>query len=533
MKTTTWMLCLALAGAAVLARPAALRADDEKEMEAVAEEGDQQTPAELEERSSSRRASVVIDGRTIDYTATVGDIVLRDEAGEPTAKMTYVSYLREGVSDRVHRPVTFAFNGGPGSASVWVHLGAFGPKRALLDEEGMPTGPPPGELVDNEESVLDVTDLVFIDPVETGWSRPAPEHEASEFIGFSKDVESVGDFIRLWTSRNDRWLSPKFIAGESYGTTRASGLARYLQGEYGMYLNGICLVSSVTNWDTKVFNIGHDLPYPLILPTYTAAAWYHGKLPDRYDGDLESALADAESFALGDYAAALMQGDALPPEEHSRIAARLAELTGLSTEYVERADLRVEIFRFVKELLRDRGLTVGRLDARYTGIDRDDAGEYFEYDPASAVSTGWYVSLMKDYLRRVLGYESDVEFRASAGREVRPWSYHEDEPSQSYGTNAYANYAEHLREAMHENPALHVLVMSGYYDLATPFFASDYTVNHMQLDESVRGNIRTAYYHAGHMMYVRRDDAHKLRSDYLQLIEDALAPLANGESAAP
>ncbi|HLE85942.1 MAG TPA: peptidase S10 [Thermoanaerobaculia bacterium] len=489
------------------------------------------TEVELEERSSSRDGRVVIAGQAVEYTATVGDIVLRDDEGKPRAKMTYVSYLRQGVPDRAARPVTFAFNGGPGSASVWVHLGAFGPKRAELDAEGFPVGPPPGRLIDNPYSLLDATDLVFIDPVETGWSRPAPGVETKEFTGFTKDVESVGDFIRLWVSRNGRWASPKLIAGESYGTTRAAGLARYLQDRHGMFLNGICLISSVVNWGTKVFNVGNDLAYVLILPTYTATAWYHGKLPDRFDGDLRAALAEAEELALGDYASALMRGDLLPAEERRRLAARLAELTGLSQEYLEDADLRVEIFRFTKELLRDEGLTVGRLDSRYTGRDRDDAGETFEYDPASALTTGWYVSLMKDYLRRELGYDSDLEFRHSAGRKVRPWDYHESDPELSYGTNAYANYAEHLRRAMHENPYLQVLVMSGYYDLATPYFASDYTATHMQLDESVRDHLRVAYYEAGHMMYVREASLAKLREDYLRLLRDALAAAPTGGAA--
>ena len=478
---------------------------------------------ELEETSSSRDGRVTIAGKAVDYTATVGDIVLRDDAGEPRAKMTYVSYVRKGVADPVRRPVTFAFNGGPGSAAVWVHLGVFGPKRVELDAEGFPVGPPPGRLIDNEHSLLDATDLVFIDPVETGWSRPAPGVETSEFTGFTNDVVSVGEFIRLWVSRNDRWASPKFIAGESYGTTRAAGLAQYLQGEHGMYLNGIALISSVINWGTKVFNVGNDLPYALILPTYTATAWYHGELPERWAGDLQGALDEAERFALGEYTTALMQGDELPAAERRRIAERLSELTGLSTEYLEDADLRVEIFRFTKELLREEGKTVGRLDSRYTGIDRDDAGETFEYDPASSLTTGWYVSLMNDYLRRELGYRTDRAFRASAGEKVRPWSYHEEEPRLSYGTNAYANHAEALRAAMHENPYLHVLVQSGYYDLATPYFASDYTVDHMQLDESVRDNVRVAYYEAGHMMYLREDDLAKFRADYLRLIDDALA----------
>ena len=478
---------------------------------------------EIEEKSSSSRGSVTIAGQVVDYTVTVGDIVLRDDESKPKAKMTYVSYVREGVTDRRGRPVTFAFNGGPGSASVWVHLGAFGPKKALLDDEGMPLGPPPGQLVDNDQSVLDVTDLVFIDPVQTGWSRPASGEAAEQFIGFTNDVESVGEFIRLWLARNDRWSSPKFLAGESYGTTRSAGLAEYLQDTHGMFLNGICLISSVINWGTKVFNIGNDLPYALILPTYTATAWHHGKLGDEYADDLEAALADSESFALGDYSSALMLGDRLEGAERERIRNELARLSGLSADYLERADLRVNIYQFVKELRRDEGLTVGRLDSRYTGSDRDDTAEHFEYDPSSAVVTGWYVSLLKDYLRHELGYENDMVFRHSAGRHVRPWSYHEERSGLSYGTNSYANYAEHLRSAMHKNPYLKVLVMSGYYDLATPYFASDYTVDHMQLDPEVRDNMRVAYYKAGHMMYVRTEDLAKFRQDYLQLLHDALS----------
>ncbi len=475
---------------------------------------------EIEEREPSvTRGSITIEGQKVDYQTTVGDLILRDDEGKAKARMTYVAYIRTGVKDPAERPVTFSFNGGPGSASVWVHLGAFGPKKALLDAEGMPVGPPPGRLVDNPYSLIDATDLVFIDPVETGWSRPAPGEDAQQFLGYSDDVAHVGDFIRLWTSRNDRWTSPKLIAGESYGTTRASGLAAYLQDVHGMYLNGICLISSVINWQTKVFNIGNDLPYALILPTYTATAWYHGLLGDRYP-ELEQALEDAESFALGEYASAMMLGDRLPAERRAQVVERLGQLTGLSAEYLEATDLRVEIFRFAKELLRKQGLTVGRLDSRYTGSDRDDAGERFEYDPSSAVVTGYYVSLLKDYLQRELGFRTDEPFRHSAGRRVRPWNYHEKDRVEGYNTNAYANYAETLRAAMHKNRHLRVLIMSGYYDLATPYFASDYTVDHMQLDPELREHLKVEYYRAGHMMYVRDRDHLKFRRDYLQLLQD-------------
>jgi carboxypeptidase C (cathepsin A) len=377
-------------------------------------------------------------------------------------------------------------------------------------------------LVNNPFSVLDVTDLVFIDPVATGFSRPAPGEGIAQFTGYTNDVRSIGEFIRLWLSREGRWASPKFIAGESYGTTRASGLAAYLQDEHGMYLNGIVLLSSVINWQTKVFNVGNDLPPLLILPTYTAAAWYHGKLPARYDGDLPAALRDAEEFALGDYASALMQGDRLPQDQRERIVARLAELSGLSEQYVREADLRIDIMRFAKELLREEGKTIGRLDARYTGVDRDDVGERFEFDPSGTVTDGWYVSLLNDYLRRELGYPRDIPFRASAGREVRPWNYHETDRTQGYGTNAYANYAEDLRRAMHQNPHLHVLINSGHYDMATPYFATDYTVDHMQLDSELRKNLVVEYYEAGHMMYVRKQDHEKFRDDFVRFVQRAL-----------
>lgn len=482
------------------------------------------------EKRSITRGSVTIDGRAIEYTATVGDLLIRDDDDQPTASMTYVSYVRDGVEDRSSRPVTFAFNGGPGSASVWVHLGAFGPKRVALDAEGMPLGPPPAKLVNNEFSVLDATDLVFVDPVGTGWSRPLDGHELDEFTGYTSDVMHVGEMIRLWLSREGRWASPKFIAGESYGTTRAAGLAEYLQGAHGMALNGLFLISSVINWQTKVFNIGNDLPYPLILPTYTATAWFHGKLPERYADDLQLALREAEAFALGPYATALMQGSRLEGEARRQIRDRLAELTGLDPAFVERADLRVELYRFLKELLREEGVTVGRLDSRYTGRDIDSAGESFEFDPSFKVIGGHYVATLEDYLRRELGYETDTRYRQSAGARVRPWNYHESSRTSGYNTNAYANYAETLRSSMHRNPYLKVLVASGYYDMATPYFATDYTFDHMQLAPEFAGNIRHEYYEAGHMMYVRTEDHRKFRLDFLRLIEDALAevPMPGG-----
>lgn len=514
------VLAIALGAAPLVAAPTA---DGAMEKAATTE------PVPEEQRSVTR-GTVTIDGQAIDYTATVGDLLIRDDGDQPVARMTYISYVRDGISDPASRPVTFAFNGGPGSASVWVHLGAFGPKRVLLDAEGMPTGPPPGKLVNNEFSVLDVTDLVFIDPVGTGWSRPLDGHELDEFTGFSNDVRHIGDMIQQWLAREGRFASPKLIAGESYGTTRAAGLAAYLHGRHGLVMNGLCLISSVINWQTKVFNIGNDLPYPLILPTYTATAWFHGKLPERYAGDLQLALREAEAFALGPYSSALMQGRRLEGEARQAIVDRLAELTGLDPGFVEDADLRLELYRFLKELLRDDDRTVGRLDSRYTGRDIDSAGESMEFDPAFKVISGHYVATLEDYLRRELGYTTDTNYRQSAGPRVRPWNYHESSRTEGYNTNGYANYAETLRSAMHQNPYLKVLVMSGYYDMATPYFATDYTLDHMQLHPDFEGNLRHAYYEAGHMMYVRTEDHRKFREDYLRLIEEATAegPMPGG-----
>ena len=372
-RWTNWSLLVAIAMSAVPLRSQAVEV-----VRSATESAAKST--EIVETSSSRDGTVVIDGESIDYTATVGDIVLRDGEGNAKAKFVYVSYLRADVSDRKARPVTFSFNGGPGSASVWVHLGAFGPKKVELGPEGMPVGPPPGRLVNNPYSLLDATNLVFIDPVQTGFSRPAPGEDPKQFIGFSNDAESVSEFIRLWVSRNGRWASPKFIAGESYGATRSAGLAKYLQDTHGMYLNGICLISSGINFLTKNFSIGNDLPFVLFLPAYTASAWYHDKLPAQFDGNLAAALSESEEFALGEFATSLLKGDRLVGEERQRIVRRLSELTGLDEDYLEDADLRVNIFRFAKELLRDQGKTIGRLDSRYTGRDRDDAGERYEFE---------------------------------------------------------------------------------------------------------------------------------------------------------
>jgi len=469
-----------------------------------------------EEKVSTTRHAITLDGQRIAYTATAGNVVLKDEDGTPKASVFFIAYIRDPEAghpaDPGARPVTFGFNGGPGSASVLVHLGAFGPKKVARDEDGMAL-PPPVRMVDNEFSLLDVTDLVFIDPVSTGYSRPVPGQDAKQFHGVRQDVEWVGEFIRLWVTRNRRWASPKFIAGESYGTTRAAGLAAYLDERFGMQLNGVVLISTVLNWQDQDFHVGNDLPYPIILPTYTAAAWYHHKLAPELQADLPRTLAESEAFALDEYAPALLQGDRLPPERKQQIAAKLARLTGLSLDYVLRSNLRVEISRFTKELLRAEGRTVGRLDTRFTGSDLDAVGEGPEFDPAE-VSLASYAAAINDYVRRELGFESDLVYEQHA--HVWPWSFEGYE-------NQYVNVAEPLRQEMVKNPALRVLIASGVFDLATPYFDSVYTVEHMGLPPALKAHVEITHYQAGHMMYIRRSEHRKLKSDIERFMRAAVA----------
>jgi carboxypeptidase C (cathepsin A) len=451
---------------------------------------------------------LTLEGRELGYTATAGRMKLTDEAGKAKAELFYVAYVLDGVADAAQRPITFAFNGGPGSSSVWLHLGAFGPKRVKMTAEGW-APPPPYELVDNAHSLLDVTDLVFIDPVTTGYSRAAEGENAAQFHGVTPDVEWVAEFIRLYTSRELRWPSPKFLAGESYGTTRAAALAGHLQERHGMYLNGIVLVSAILNFQTARFDVGNDLPYVLFLPTYAATAWHHKRVSREYQNDLRAFLDEVERFAIAEYMPALARGDALSGAERERLVARLGRYTGLSLEFIERCNLRIEIGRFTKELLRDERRTVGRLDSRFKGIDLDAAGERYEYDPSMSAILGPYTATINDYVRRTLKYENDLPYEILTGR-VQPWKYDQE--------NRYLNVAETLRRAMTRNPYLKVFVASGYYDFATPYFASDYTFQHLGLDASLRGGVTFGYYTAGHMMYIHEGELARLKRDLVNFV---------------
>lgn len=474
---------------------------------------------------SETRHVIEVNGQQIRFIAQTGTVVLKEEVegedktseGEkPKASVFFVAYTREQpeTTDTAEwknsRPITFSFNGGPGSSSVWLHLGLLGPRRVrVTDSSNLPL-PPPHKLEDNLHTLLDVTDLVFIDPVSTGYSRALEGEKASQFHNFTKDIEIVGEFIRLHTTRNQRWSSPKFLIGESYGTTRAAGLAGYMQDRHGMYFSGIMLVSTILNFQTARFVPGNDLPYALFLPTYTATAWYHDRLADDLQRDLHTTLAEVEAFSVSDYTLALMRGDSLPDGERGRIAEALARYTGLSLDYVTQTNLRIKIYRFVKELLRDQRRTVGRLDSRFTGIDRDAAGERYEFDPSYAVIQGAYTATLNDYVRTELGFESDLPYEILTDR-VHPWRFEEHQ-------NQYVNVAETLREAISKNPFLQVFVANGYYDLATPYLATRYTFDHMELDETLRKNVTMKHYEAGHMMYIHDESLAALKTDLADFV---------------
>lgn len=469
-------------------------------------------PPDFQDQIVESEHNVTIAGVEVPYTVTAGRMVMKDEAGKAKAAVFFVAYTRTDVGDTGRRPLTISFNGGPGSSSVWLHLGLLGPRRVLSGDAGSPV-PPPYRLVNNEYSLLDVTDIVFVDPVSTGYSRPAPGEDAKQFHGLEQDIESVGEFIRTYITRYKRWASPKYLIGESYGTTRAAGLAGHMQRRHGMYFNGLMLISSVLNFQTLHFEVGNDLPYVLFLPTYTATAWYHGRLAADLQQDLQTTIAEAEEFASGDYARALFLDAALPETERAAIVQRLARLTGLTESYIEQTNLRVEIHRFCKELLRSERRTAGRLDSRFTGFDRDAAGETGESDPSYAAILGAYTGAMNDYVRRDLRFESDLPYEVLTGLYER-WDYGKHQ-------NRYVDVSETLRSAISQNPFLKVIIANGYYDLATPYFATEYTVNHLALAPDLRANVSLTYYEAGHMMYVHEPSLAQLRADLVAFLRDS------------
>lgn len=455
-----------------------------------------------EEKSSVTKGSVRIGGQQINYTATAATYIIRADDGTPKATFFFVAYTKDGVADKTKRPLSFVYNGGPGSASSYTHMG-LGPRRVLLTDDGFGM-PAPYSVVENGDSFLDATDLVFVDAISTGFSRPAPGENTAQFYGVEQDAQWFADFIYQYITRNERWASPKFLIGESYGTTRSAQLSYTLQRRHQIYLNGVALLSAVGfgNW-------GADDRTIFFLPTLISSAWYHKLLaPDLQKLSAAEIAQKARQFAHGEYAAALEKGDEITPAEKQKIIKELARMTALSPKYIEQTNLRISPQRWFKELLRDKRQTVGRIDSRFLGMDADAAGERYEYDSSLASYDGAYVAMFQDYVRRELKWNTEMFYTLSA--RVQPWDQ---------GTPG--GPAEALRSAMTQQQHLKVLVISGYYDVATPYNGIEHTISHMNLEPSIRKNVTFTYYEAGHMMYIEKKSREKLHKDVTSWINGA------------
>lgn len=467
---------------------------------------------EREEPPTIKKHSITVGGKQINYTTTTGFMPIKNGlSGETEARMFFVAYTMDDAP--AGRPLMFSFNGGPGSASVWLHLGALGPRRIKMLDDGM-MPPPPYQMEDNQSTWLADSDLVFIDPVGTGYSRAVRPDLAAKFFGVSGDIDSVGEFIRMYLGRNDRWMSPLFLVGESYGTTRASGLSNWLFG-HGIALNGISLISTVMNFETISFADNNDLPLIFYFPSYATTAWYHKKLSPAMQAKTVAQIAkEATDWAIGTYGPAMMRLDSLSAPEKRAIAESFSKFTGVSADFVERGNFRIELGEFSKELLRSEHRTSGRLDSRFKGIERDSLGSNTQGDPSNDSIRPPYTAAFNSYVRSELGYRSDVEYYILGGGITGPWNYGV--------TNGYADTSLTLKDAMNRNPFMKIMVACGYYDMATPFAAAEYTVSAMNLDPSIRKNINFTYYDAGHMMYIDVRNLKKLHDDEAAFIQRAL-----------
>ncbi len=459
-----------------------------------------------------------VGGQTLNYTATAGMMPLKNDKGEIEANIFFMAYTLDPPAGKRDgkRPLMFSFNGGPGAASVWLHLGAIGPRTVHMQQPDGAMPAPPYQVEDNESTWLAQTDLVFIDPIGTGYSRVTKPELLKSYLGLQGDTAAVGKFIRLYLDRYERWNSPLFLVGESYGTTRASALSGYLLQKYGIAFNGVVLVSTVLNFETLEFAHGNDLPYVLYLPTYTATAWYHKKLDASLQGDLQATLRQAEAFANGPYADALSKGDRISASDRAQVVAGLAKFTGLSQHYVELSDLRIDEPHFTKELLRDERLNTGRLDSRFTGFEPSLVSAESESDPTIAIISAPFSASFHQYIRTELGYKSDEDYYVLGGG----FSQHEWDWGSASG--GFPNVTDSLRQAFAGNPYMRLYVASGYYDLATPYFATDYTLAHLGLEPSETKRISTGYYDAGHMMYLKPSAQRKLHDDVSAFIAGSL-----------
>jgi carboxypeptidase C (cathepsin A) len=487
-----------------------------KDAKATASDQKPATPLEApKEESSVTDHTIQLGGQTIPYKAAASTTLIKNDDGDPTALIFSIAYVRSDVKDISQRPIAFVYNGGPGSSSIWLHMGAFGPRRVVTSDSA-PTPPAPYVTVDNSDCLLDKTDLVFIDPVGTGFSHAVGKAKDKDFWGIDPDIKSLAQFINIYVNRNNRWNSPKFLIGESYGTFRSAGLSNYLQSHDSMNLNGIALLSNVLDLGTLEFAIGQDLPYVFYLPSYAATAWYHNTLKDR-PADLEAFVADARRYAAGDYATALLKGSALTDAEKSEVAKKLSYFTGLSEDYLLKANLRVTLGQFRAELLRSKGLDTGRLDARFSAPMYDLLAEYGGHDPLEIAIEGSFVGAFNQYVRETLKYSPDREYVSLSGQVGDNWDWkHNVQP----GEFPVAPSVEgDLIHALLSNPYLQVQVENGYFDLATPFFATEYTMDHLLLPAKARDRIHLEYYSAGHMMYLHDADRAKLKANIESLIE--------------
>jgi carboxypeptidase C (cathepsin A) len=462
-----------------------------------------------ESKLSVTEHEITLDGKPLKYRAIAGPLTMKDESGKPKANMFFVSYDTQ-AADPTSRPLTFLFNGGPGAAAIWLHMGGVGPKVVDLDPSGLPIGPP-FKLIDNQATWIPASDLVFIDPVSTGYSRPAPGEDAGQFHGVQPDVESVAEFIRVYITKYHRWGSPIYLAGESYGTTRAASLAGYLSDRYGIAVNGITLVSSVLDFKTLQASPSNDLPYELYLPSYAAVAWFHKKLSPDYQADLQKTIDAARKFAVDEYAPALIKGASLTIAQRTHLIKQLAAFTSLSEDLIDRDNLRIGPGQFEKQLLGDGHHIIGRFDGRITGYDAEAIHNGPDYDPSSALYLPAYTSVFNQYVHEDLKFESDLPYEALTSK-VQPWPVND------------LYVIDDLQDAMLQNPHLRVQFISGYFDLATPFFSADYTINRMQLSAEAKANITHLYFPSGHMIYHNREAAKQF--------EEAIAKFVAVPSAA-
>ena len=508
-------MCFVLASAGVLLATGPTLTAQEQKPEPKAAAAVTPAPKEAKEEWSVTDHTIRIGGQAIPYKASAGTTLLTNDAGEPTGLLYSVAYTRSDVKDPGTRPIAFLYNGGPGSASMWLHMGAFGPRR-VSTVNGEFTPPAPYKLVDNTESLLDKTDLVFIDAMGTGYSRAAGKAKEKDFYGVDEDAAAFAQFIVTYISRNDCWNSPKFLIGESYGTFRSAALGNLLQQKYSVHLNGIDLISSVLDLATISFGPGDDRSYVYYLPSYAAVAWYHKALKD-WPADLPAFIEQARQYAQGEYASALFKGASLPAAEKAAVAKKLASFTGLGEDYLLKANLRVNLGQFNAELMRSRGLTAGRIDARFTGYTYDLLTERAESDPEGPAVGGAFTALINMYNHDELKFGKDKAYRNSADGTAA-WNW-------KHGRNAFfptaPNTQNDLAEAMVTNPRLLVEVENGYFDMATPFFETEFTMAHLGLPADLQKNITLKYYAAGHMMYLRDEDRVALHNNIAAFIDRA------------